>query len=129
MNLAIPETELSAKSPSSVLRPMIRELSAQLSGGMAAESAKRDVGRAAYDLAAADYVAASDVQLTALLQRIWLRLFALEIGRRTPDRSTDAASLLSDLEKKDRNAEHILVQLRDGQAAILRMWLLAGKRS
>jgi hypothetical protein len=128
LNLPISDTELASNSPASLLRPMIREWSSRLSGTVATESARRELARIPYDLAASEFVAVSDVQLTVMLERIWAKLLELECGRKDESRSADAARLISELQGKDRAAPNVLTQLRDGQIAILRMWLLMGGR-
>jgi hypothetical protein len=129
LNLPISDTELAGNSPSGLLRPMIREWSSRLSGTVATDAARRELARMPYDLAASEFVAVSDVQLTVMLERMWLKLLELECGRRDESRSADAARLVSELQGKDRAASNVLTQLRDGQMAVLRMWLLVGGRN
>jgi hypothetical protein len=62
------------------------------------------------------------------LERIWLRLLALEAARRNESRAAETREIVANLQQKDQQAKQVLRQLRDGQAAQLQMWLLIGKR-
>jgi len=63
----------------------------------------------------------------ALLDRAWLRLLAVEFARQQPTRKAEADALVEQLAGRDREAKHVLIQLRDGHETILRMWLLRNR--
>jgi hypothetical protein len=84
---------------------------------------KKQVQQIDADSRAIDYLAVNDLQKLVLLDRVWLRLLAVECARKHPTRKADADALVEQLATRDRNATHVLIQLRDGQEATLRLWL------
>jgi hypothetical protein len=71
-----------------------------------------------------DYLATHDLQRTVALQRVWLKLLALELRKLGSVQAGQADALVRQLEQRDVLASHLLGQLRDGEATTLRIWLL-----
>lgn len=115
-----------AGRPGVVLKQLVSQFAPRLRGEISAPQRER-LEQLSQRLTAIDYVAANDLQLTVLLQREWGFLLSLLVAERHAERRSQAASVLEELARNDRRAEHIMVQLRDGEAALLRLWLLAGE--
>jgi hypothetical protein len=125
LGITLPDSA-SADRPGLVLKQLVGQFSPRLRGEMSALQRER-LGQLAQRLTAIEYVAANDLQLTVLLQREWGFLLSLMVAERHADRRSQAAAILDELAGSDRQAEHILVQVRDGESALLRLWLLAGE--
>jgi hypothetical protein len=125
LGIASPDAA-TAGHPGMALKQLVAQFAPRLRGEMSAPQRER-LEQLSQRLTAIEYVAANDLQLTVLLQREWGFLLSLLVAERHAERRSQAASVLEDLAKNDRRAEHIMVQLRDGEAALLRLWLLAGE--
>jgi hypothetical protein len=88
------------------------------------EEDRRFVSNIPHVLAAAEYLADNDLRRLALLERVWLRMVVLEIGRRRSDRAADAKTLVDQLGKDDGEAPDVLHQLRASETALAHAWLL-----
>lgn len=128
LGIALKESPDQPRITSAILRSMIQEMSSRLSGSVTAAAAKRELENMTHQLAAAEYIATSELQATVLLERLWVRLLGMQVVLRNERYSAEAESIVHELAAKDRAATHVLSQLRDGQAAILRMWLLVSKQ-
>ena len=118
------EEGLAGDRPSQVLKPLIEQYAAQLQAKNADAKAKEDLAGLSRRLKAIEYVAADDLQLTVLLEREWGELLARAVLARHPERKEQIEAALAQLRSEDRQAKQIVSQLRDGQAALLRLWLL-----
>ncbi len=119
-----PETPV---TPTAVAQATIESRVKQLLASKLPADVQKQVQQVDVDLRAIDYLAANDLQRLALLDRAWLRLLAADFARRHPTRKAEADALVEQLSAGDRDAKHVLVQLRDGQESILRMWLLLNR--
>jgi hypothetical protein len=123
--LGVPSAAYSgAAAPAAVLRPMIEHTAARLSGAARDEEHRRFLAEISHRLEAVDYLGDNDLRRLALLERDWLRLLAIDVAQNRPDRAAEAEALADSLHESDRAAANVLVQLRNGQAAIVRMWRL-----
>ncbi|MBI2480502.1 MAG: hypothetical protein HYV60_18305 [Planctomycetia bacterium] len=111
-------------TPTVVSRAMIESRVKELLETKLSPEGKGQAQRVNVDLRAIDYLATNDLQKLTLLDRAWLRLLAVDLAGKRPARKTEADSLVEQLALRDRDAKHVLIQLRDGHEAILRMWLL-----
>jgi hypothetical protein len=118
------EEGLAGGRPSQVLKPLIEQYAAQLQTKNADAKAKEDLAGLSRRLKAIEYVAADDLQMTVLLEREWVELLARAVLARRPERKPQIDAALAQLRSEDRQAKQIVSQLRDGQAALLRLWLL-----
>jgi hypothetical protein len=73
-----------------------------------------------------DYLSSHDLERTVALQRVWLKLLALQVRKLGSQQGGRADELVRQLEQRDASASHLLAQLRDGEETTLRMWLLYG---
>jgi hypothetical protein len=99
----------------------------QLLEAKLAPEAKQQVEQIDVDSRTIDYLATNDLQRLTLLDRMWLRLLAVEFARQHPARKPEADAVVQQLAHRDRDAKNVLIQLRDGQESILRLWLLLNK--
>lgn len=111
-------------TPTVVLQTMIESRVQELLEAKLSPEARKQVQRIDVDARAIDYLATNDLQRLALLDRVWLRLLGVELVLKDAVKKTEGESLIEQLATRDRDAKHILTQLRDGQDTILRMWLL-----
>jgi hypothetical protein len=113
-----------AASPTAVLPALIEHVGARLAAKAGDEVDRAFLGRLPHELAAAEYLGDNDLRRLALYERLWLRVLAIDVAVAHSDRAPAAQDLLSKLDESDRKSSDVLLQLRDGQAALLRMWLL-----
>lgn len=118
-----PASASEATSPTAVLRPLIEHAAAALRSRAAGED-QEFLANLPHEMEVAEYLGDNDLRLLVLLERIWLRLLALEISQARADRAADADAIVHTLYADDRAAEHILIQARNGQAALVRLWRL-----
>ena len=111
-------------TPSAPLKAIIQQVATQMGKGSLAPEEQRALSNLDAELQAIAYLAANDIQQTALLDRLWLRMLGIAVAQKQSDRRAEAGRLVEDLLAADRRAGNVLVQLRDGQAALVRMWLL-----
>lgn len=110
--------------PSAILRLLIQNQAGLLSGQVTDPADQAFLTNVPHEITAAEYLGASDLQLTVSLQRIWVRLLALEVARRQPERRDRSRAILTQMFDRDRSARHVAEQIRDGELAILQTWLL-----
>jgi hypothetical protein len=113
-----------AASPTAVLPPLIEQLASRLSSKTKDQSDREFLARIPHELTAAEYLGDNDLRRLALLERLWLRLLAMDIAQARSDRAEDAQTIVEQLSESDRRSEDVFHQLRDGQSALVRMWLL-----
>lgn len=111
-------------TPTVVSQALVESRVKELLEAKLSPEGKEQVQRIQVDSRAIDYLAANDLQKLVLLDRAWLRLLAVDLVRKRPGRKTEADAVVEQLATRDRDTKHVLLQLRDGQEAILRMWLL-----
>lgn len=110
--------------PSEVQRLLIQNQTGILSGQVNDPNDQSFVADVSHEMTAAEYLGSSDLQLTASLQRIWLRLLAIEVSRRQPELRSKSQAIVQKLQERDRTVQHVVEQIRDGEIAILQTWLL-----
>jgi hypothetical protein len=121
----LPAKYLSTERPSQVLQQLIDQYAAELSGQVKRPQDRAYLDDLPHHLKAAEYyVGSDDLRYSLMLERIWLRLLALGVVVEHPDRADEADNLVEEFTASDGRAENIVVQLRDGHAAILRLWRL-----
>jgi hypothetical protein len=129
LDVPIPATVAQPRNPYSTLRALVDGFSSRLAGATLPDAQRATMNQVPHLLLARDYAAGgNEVQRLVALERTWLQLLAVEAARRNPARAADAEALVTELQKKDRQASHVLAQLRDGHQATLQMWMLIGKR-
>jgi hypothetical protein len=106
----------STETPSQVLALLIAQTRSSLGGA--------DTSWVRPRMDVIDYLADDDLQRTVALQRVWLKLLALEVRKRGSELGGRADELVRRLEERDQKASHLLVQLRDGEETTLRILLL-----
>ena len=111
-------------TPTVVSQAMIENQVKELLKAKLSPGGKEQVQRIQVDSRAIDYLATNDLQKLVLLDRVWLRLLAVELARKRPGRKAEADALVEQLALRDRDADHILIQIRGGHETTLRMWLL-----
>jgi hypothetical protein len=123
-----PDLYAAAQRPSELLRLMIDKTSESLSGSSASEPVRRHLESLPHQLDAVQYVGGNDLRRTVLLQRLWLRTLAADVARGGGKRASRANELVAELEQADAAAADLFAQMRAGEIASLKMWLLASRR-
>jgi hypothetical protein len=59
-----------------------------------------------------------------LLEDIWLRILALYLSQRQPDKAIAIRGVVAETRSNAAPPERVLEQLRDVQAGLLRLWML-----
>ena len=122
---APPATYRATVTPADTMELLVRQTAASLTaGGGASRDAADLVARLPYELKAARYLGNSDPGRLVALERLWLRLLALETARRRPERASEARQLVDSLAERDARADDLLLQLWDGEETTLKMWML-----
>jgi len=106
-----------AQSASALLRLSVLRL----------EPAKRDAAAVETDsrlITLADALGQSDAQRTVLLQRAMIDRTLQELTRRLPQKRGEANKIADELEHSGAAATGVASQLRDGEATLLRLWML-----
>lgn len=75
----------------------------------------------------AQFLAANDLERTALLQRTWVHVLTLYLKTRTPARADAMTKLYAGFIDEERNARGVLDQLRAGEETALRLWIQANE--
>jgi hypothetical protein len=123
--LDVPVTwDADVASPTAILPAMIEQLGSRLAGRAKSESDQAFLARLPHELTVAEYLGDDDLRRSALLERIWLRVLAIETAQVRSDRAAQAQAIADKLDESDRAAGDALLQLRNGQAALVQMWLL-----
>jgi biotin operon repressor len=123
----LPESFDESKTPPVVLQALTEHVAKQTLAGKLEPWQRQELERVSTELRAIDYHATSDLERQVLLDRSWLRLLVVRVAIRRPQRRSDADRLLFDLLQQDAKTTNVMHQLRDGQLAILKMWILENR--
>ncbi len=119
-----PDVYSTMASPAEAIEAMIKHRAAKLAAASLRPPDKKYLDALPHELAAVQYLGGNDLAKTVLLQRIWARLLAAGAAKKSLNRAQQARKTLEKLQAADGKATHVLTQLRDGEAAILQMWML-----
>jgi hypothetical protein len=122
--LRVPEIAADGASPTDVLQALIEHVAASTLAADVEPWQRQELARVGIELRAIDYDATSDLERQVLLERSWLRLLMVRTAIHRPPRRADAARVLTNVLEQDSRAANVMHQLRDGQLAILKMWVL-----
>ena len=78
---------------------------------------------------AAEYLSPNDFALTVRLQRLWLRLLCIDVVRRHAKLQSQADAIIEQLHQEDEKTTELVAQLRSGETALLRTWLLLAENT
>ena len=126
LQVAEPVTE--TESPTDVLSAIIQHVAKELQGRKLKADDRKLVDTIEVEVRAIDYVSADDLQRLVLLEEVWLRLLAIGVKQQRPDLAGAVDEQLAERAALARKATHVLDQLRSGQMAILRMWVLRNRK-
>ena len=118
------EQYLGAESAADVLKLLVDQSTAQLSGSGVGGADGAYLKELPHLRAALDYLSEDNLSATANNQRVYLRLIAIETRKTRPELSSGVDEVLADLEASDQKATHVLAQIRTGEAAAVKLWLL-----
>ncbi len=121
----LPEQYDAAESPTQVLRLIISRYAAKLGEGNLSDEALQHIATLPHQFAAVEYMGANDLERTVLLQKVWLRTLAFGTADKQTEKADQAEALLEELEQADDRSDNMFAQLRNGERAILKEWLLA----
>jgi hypothetical protein len=112
-----------AAAPSHVLKLLILN-----SSGAATDPARPAdaalMARLPQEVAAVEYLGADDLDRTVLLQRLWLRTCSAALAGERSEKAAEADGIVATLAETDRKSGSPAERLRDGETAILKLWLL-----
>jgi hypothetical protein len=111
-------------TPAQVIRAVTEGYAARLAAAAEDAHAKRQLERVPHNLVAAEYAANDDLELTVLMERQWIEVLAQAVCQRHPPRKPEVDRIRAELVTADREAAHIVQQLRDGQVAMVQLWLV-----
>jgi hypothetical protein len=116
-----PEKYATANTPSELLHLLAERAGPEVSGSGNASAARWPLSA---DLEAIAFVADNDLQTTVLLQRTWLHALSVKVAEAYDQRWPLAREIIDSLYESDAAADDLVAQLRDGERALLQMWLL-----
>ena len=141
--LGVPAADFDeATRPSAVLRGMIEHRAGSIAAGALPEDLSAILASLPFQLTAIDYVATDDLRRTVMLERLWLQLLSIEAAGKNSRTARDARALVDELNRSERPSAalaaldletsppedlRLVAQLRDGQVALLRMWILINR--
>ena len=117
-----------ARSPSEVLAALVRHAAGLLEPSVEGPD-RRFVIEIDKRIAAAEYLSQNDFALTVRLQRLWLRLLALNVVQRHAKLATQAEAIVRQLHQQDDQSTRLVAQLRSGETALLQTWLLLAEET
>jgi len=106
---------------------MIPYMATQLECAKLSETDRELVDCVPFELRAVDFVTENDLQYTAMLEQIWVRLLAIHVAQQRPDRANAArgiAATLGDVGDAVTSDNQVLDQLLELQARLLKLWML-----
>ena len=113
-----------ATNTSELLRLLVKKEGGSLATLAASDADKQFAAELNDRLQAADYLAPDDLRRTALLQRMWLHVLAIQLKEQHPDVSNLVHAILGEVDRQDAIENHVLKQIYRGEIALLRMWML-----
>lgn len=125
--LGVSELPSEVDSPTVIMPLLIEDVTKRVAAGPLELQQKQTLDRVATEVTAIGYLATSDLERQVLLDRSWLRLLAIQVAQERPRRKAQAASLLTQRFRQDAQSDNVMHQLRDGQRAILEMWVLRNR--
>jgi hypothetical protein len=114
-------------TPAEILRAITFAQATALKEKVSEPAQVKSLGEIPYRVAAIDYLTSDDFERTVRLDRVWLELLGIQLDNEL--RSRDASQQVSDLLQRDLEASGLLEQLRNSQAALVRMWLIRLERT
>ncbi|PHS11261.1 MAG: hypothetical protein COA78_10140 [Blastopirellula sp.] len=112
-----------ATLPSELLLAII-QIRIQALSASSNDSIKERLQLIEHELRVVNYLASNDISTTAAYQRIWLKVLLIEVEQTKPKQTIQAAGLMLRLAMNDRKSKNIFLQLRNGEAALVKMWQL-----
>ncbi len=113
-----------ATSVSDILQLMVDRNRSRLGGVSKTSTAGKFIASLPQQLRALEYLGNNDIQRTVSLQRVRIRLMAIEMKSKRTDRGASADKLVADLIERDTKATDVIAQVMDGELTLLNMWLL-----
>lgn len=113
-----------ANRPGATLRLMVDQAVARMTGQKLRPIDAAYLASLPNQLTAIAAISDNDLQLCAQLQKIWIRLVAAEIVFGAAGRARDVDRVVADFEATERSRTNVLAQLRDGEAALVKLWLI-----
>jgi hypothetical protein len=107
-----------------VLQYLIAHKAGELSKAKLNAEDSRFVRRAGDQMVAAEFLSGNDLQRTILLQRVWLKLLAIDVSVENPGSAKAASALVLGLDRDCRGEPNAALQLWTAENYLLRMWLL-----
>ena len=117
-----------ATSPSEVLAALVRHAAGILEPGVTGAN-RRFARQINKQIDAAEYLSPNDFALTVRLQRLWLRLLCIDVVRRHATLQAQADAIVEQLHQEDEKTPELVAQLRSGETALLRTWLLLAENT
>ena len=103
---------------------MILYLAERLKAGKLDAAQQDFVDRLPHELRAVEFVARDELQYSAALGLIWLRLLAVHVAQERPDKASAARQIVQRFQTGQPANANVLNQLRDLEAGLLELWLL-----
>ncbi len=117
------ENYQAATRGSDVVVALVNHLAAQLNSAKLDAADKALLAELSYQSKALDFVTDTDLQYTAAVQRLWLRVLALYIIAQRPESATAVRQILTESTAAQSTQPRVFEQLRDVQTSLLQLWM------
>lgn len=118
------EQRMTLRTPSEALTAIIRLQADQLAAAKLSPELQVQLEDVTLRSRVVPLIAHNDLAKTVALQRIWLELSAIAAVRAQPNSRLAAEELIARLREVDGGSNNIFQQLRNGEAALVRMQLI-----
>ena len=118
------ETYATRTSPSTVLQALTLHVASLIDVSKVSPPEKLLLASLPNQLPAIDFLAEKDVQRTALLQQLWLRVLGVWLSQQIPAKTLAARSIVDETQASAANEKRVWEQMRDLEQGLLRLWML-----
>lgn len=118
------EQRMALRTPSEALEALIRLETDQLTSARLSPELQTQLDDVTLRARVVSLVARNDLAKTVALQRIWLELSAIAAVQAQPNSRLATDQLIAHLRQVDQGSHNIFQQLRNGEAALVRMQLI-----
>lgn len=118
------ETYATRTSPSMVLQALTTHVAGLIDGSKVSPAEKLLLASLPNQLTAIDFLADEDVQRTALLQQLWLRVFGAWLSQQLPAKTLAIRGIVDETQASAGAEKRVWEQMRDLEQGLLRLWML-----
>ena len=118
------ESYTSPPSPSTVLQALTTHVASLVDAAKVSPPEKMLLASLPNQLAAIDFLADDDLQRTALLQQLWLRVLGMWLSQQIPAKTLAIRGILDETQSRAASEKRVWEQMRNLEQGLLRLWML-----